>query len=65
MKNQLILEKEKEDKTKDEEVQIVQATAEKNTKAIVHAMSQVILRDIEIIGLKTQNYNLAKAIKKK
>ena len=50
--NQLILEKEKEDKNKEDEVQIVQSTAETNNESIVQAMSQVSLRDLEIVGLK-------------
>ena len=43
--NQLILEKEKEDKNKKKEVQIVHPTTETNIESIVQAMSQMSLRD--------------------
>ena len=63
--NQLILEKEKQEKIKEEEEQIVQPIAETNTESIVHVMSQVSLRDLEIVGLKSENQNLADVVMKK
>ena len=35
-----------------------QATAQVSTDSMVQAMSQVSLRDLEIIGLKNENNNL-------
>ena len=61
----MILEREKENKNEREVIPTTQPSTETNTEAIVHAMSQVILRDKEIIGLKSQNQNLVDALKKK
>ena len=63
--NQLILERENGDKNEKEVILAAQPSTETNIEAIVQAMSHVILRDKEIIGLKSQNQNLADAIKKK
>ena len=50
----MILEREKGDKNERELIQASQPSTETNTDEIVQAMSQVILRDTEIIGLKSQ-----------
>ena len=52
-KKQYVLEKEKEDKTKEDEVQLIEPIAQTNKKAIVQAMSQVSLKDLEIVGMKS------------
>ena len=38
---------------------------ETNTKSIVQAMSQLSMRDLEIVGLKSQNKNLVDVVLKK
>ena len=53
--NQLILENEREDKSKRESIQIEQPSTLTNTETIFQAMSLVSLRDKEIMGLKSQN----------
>ena len=63
--NQLILEREKDNKNEREAIPITQPSTETNTKSIVQAMSQVNLRDKEIIGLKNQNQNLVDVVKNK
>ena len=63
--NQLIFEKGGEEKNKNEVIEIYQPSTKTNTESIVQAMSQVSLRDKEIMGLKNQNQNLAEAVKKK
>ena len=52
MKLKLALEKEKEDKSKEDEAQTIHLIAQTSTKSIVQAMSQVSLRDLEIVGRK-------------
>ena len=61
------LEKKIEEKGREPEVQIISSVvhAKTNEEAIVQAMSQVILRDLEIIGLKNQNKILEDAALKK
>ena len=44
--NQLILEKEKDGKNKEEEVEIIHPTGETNIESIVQDMSPVNIRDI-------------------
>ena len=56
--NQLILEKEREEKEKKEQVETCHPNTEKNIEDIVQALSQVILRDEEIKGLKEKNQRL-------
>ena len=63
--NQLILEREKGDKNEIEIILATKPSTKTNIEAIIQAMSEVILRDKEIIGLKSQNKNLSHAIKKK
>ena len=52
------LEKELNEKGKDLELQIISPPAQVNTYYVVQSMSQVSLRNLEIIGLKNQNKNL-------
>ena len=63
--NQMILEKEREDKEKKNQFEIGQSSVETSTKSIVQAMSQVSLKYEEIKGLKLENQKLAEAINKK
>ena len=53
--NQLILEREKEDKNEREVIPTTQPSTETNTESIIQVMPQVSIRDKEIIGLKSQN----------
>ena len=53
--NQMILEKEREDKEKKNQFEIGQSSVETSTKSIVQAMSQFSLKDEEIKGLKVEN----------
>ena len=46
-------------------MQIIPPPTQASEESIVHAMSQVSLRDLEIIGLKNQNKNLESATLKK
>ena len=61
------LEKEIEESKKEPEVQIISPAAlvQRNEDSIVQAMSQVILRDLEIVILKNQNKILENAALKK
>ena len=59
-KKQAELEKELNEKEKDPEVQIVQPPAQASAESVVKAMSQVILRVLEIVGLKNKNNNIEK-----
>ena len=54
-----------ENKRRDLKVQVIQRIAQTNEESIVQAMSQVSLRDLEIIGIKNQNKNLEDATLKK
>ena len=42
-----------------------QPSIETNTKSILHSMSEVSLRDKEILILKRENWNLVETIRKK
>ena len=45
-------------KENDTKLQVIPPPVHANAKSIVQAMSQVSLRDLEIVGLKNQNKNL-------
>ena len=64
-KKQAEFEKELNEKTKDIKVQIVPPPAQTSADSVTQNMSQVSLRDIEIVGLKNQNKNLENATLKK
>ena len=54
---QSILEKDIENKKKQLEVQVISHVAQSNEKSIVKAMSQVSLKELEVVGLRNQNKN--------
>ena len=47
---QYVLEKEIEDKSKEDEVQVIQPIAQTSTESIMQAMSHVSLRDLELLA---------------
>ena len=59
------MEKELNENEKDLDVQIVSPPAQASEDSIVKSMSQVILRDLEIVGLKNQNKNFENVALKK
>ena len=62
---QYVLEKEIEDKRKEDEVQVIQPNAQISTESIMQDMSQISLKYLEIVGLKNQNKNLENVASKK
>ena len=52
------MEKELNEIGKDLEVHIIPPLAQASANSVVKAMSRIILRDLEIVGLKNQNKNL-------
>ena len=53
------------EKENEPEVQIVPPPTQDSAESIVQAMSQVILRDLRIVGIQNQNKNLQNAAMKK
>lgn len=52
------MEKELNEKAKEPEVKIVPPPTQASANYVIQAISQVSLRDLEIVGLKNQNKNL-------
>ena len=62
---QFILEKQIENKKKQLDVQLIQPITHSNEESVAQAMSQVSLKELEVVGLRNQNKNMEDANLKK